>query len=73
MAGGLLLCDAMDVAAAEQDLARADADDSAPRSYSAQRSPRRGVGALIEQRQDQRPIGQVEIHVAARQPEARRQ
>ena len=57
----------MDVAAAEQDLARRDTDDSAPRKNTAQRAPGRGVGALIEQRQNQRAVGKIEIHIAARE------
>ena len=51
-AARLLLGDAMDVAAAEQDLARRHADDAPPREHAAQHPPRRAVGARVEQRQD---------------------
>lgn len=57
----------MDVAAAEQDLARRHTDDFATREKRRNPSQRRAIGTRIEQRHDHAAIGNIEVHVAARE------
>ena len=66
----LLLRDAVDVAAAEQDLARRHANDLAAREQLRERGLGRAVGPRIEQRHHDVPVRDVEIHVRAGEPVA---
>ena len=59
--------DAVDVAAAEQNLARRHADDLATRKCFAQHGKRRRILFAIEQRHHHATVGDVEVHVTRRQ------
>src|SRR5256886_7302730 len=60
--------DAVDVAAAQEDLARRHAHHAARREQALQASCRGAVGACIEQRHDDAAVGDVEVNIARREP-----